>query len=189
MFVSSSLKYDHNVKLDGSHFYEILWMSFDDVHRIDWTPLCLEIVLDGFEQKLNALKSNIRNLSVNTVRYNINQVLKLHLEWVLFNLHLFIVIHKNLCEDSLRSLNDDEEINQVFDEQIEKMKKVLSVNKQNLRIRDLANKISPGAESNQNLMDRIFILASTWPSSEVNEINRSLRVYAMFRDIFGYNSS
>ena len=49
---------------------------------------------------------------------------------VLFNLHLFVVIHKSLCEDSLQSLNDDDEIDQVFDEQIEEMKKLLFVNKQ-----------------------------------------------------------
>ena len=58
------------------------------------------------------------------------------------------------------------------------MKNLLCVNNQNHMMEDLSKRISPSAQSNQNLMDRIFILASTWPSSNVNEINRSLNVYA-----------
>ena len=55
-------------------------------------------------------------------------------------------------------MNDDEETDQVFDEQIEKMKKLSSVNEQNRRIRDLAKK------------------TSTWLSSVVNEINGSFEM-------------
>lgn len=185
------IKYEYNIRLNSSHFYEILWMSFDDdINRNQWIPICLEIILDGFEQKLKTLKTDIDNnlLSINNVRNNVNKILKLHLEWVLFNLHLFIIIHKSLCEENINII-EHQDIDQLFDEKLDVMKKIFSVNDQNQRFKDLANKISPSLESNQSLMDRIFILASTWPSSDVNEMNRSLKVYVMFKDIFGYETN
>ena len=161
-------------------------MSLDDVNRVEWTPLVFEIILDGFQHKLDGLTESVANLTLNNVRRNINCVLKLSLEWVLFNLHLFIAIHKNLCEDSLLDLmNDDDQLDEIFDTKIESIKILFTLNDQNIKFRELAKRISPGLHSHRNLMDRIFILASTWPALNGSQMQRSLKVYHMFKDMFG----